>query len=222
MDWISILNQYSLRITGNEWDAYDLAQDASIKLIEALRANPERAVTKAFLYRMTRNVWIDVKRKQKMVTVPYDLSYEKGELDPLMSTRELLELVAERLPASMGVILLLMDIFDFTAKETAEIVQMKEPTVQVTLGRARLRLKKLAHTSFLEKTATQTKIESHSPTNFDALVDAFRRRDPVAIYRSYIGMANKGIHLSSLKRSGSKMFFTFSDPDGNLFGVISE
>jgi len=48
MDWKTIINQYSLRITGNEWDAYDLAQDASIKLIEALRANPERAVTKAF------------------------------------------------------------------------------------------------------------------------------------------------------------------------------
>ncbi|MBO9606651.1 MAG: RNA polymerase sigma factor [Paenibacillaceae bacterium] len=167
MDWKTIINQYSLRITGNEWDAYDLAQDASIKLIEALRANPERAVTKAFLYRMTRNIWIDAKRKQKMVTVPYDSSYEKGELDPLMSTRELLELVAERLPPSMGVILLLMDIFDFTAKETAGIVQMKEPTVQVTLGRARLRLKKLARTSFLEKTATQTKVVSDSLTNID-------------------------------------------------------
>lgn len=198
-----------------------MAQDASIKMIEALRVDPDRPITKAFLFRLTKNAWIDIKRKQRMVTVPYELNYEKAELDPLLSTRELLELVAEWLPPAMAVIVILMDIFDFTAKETAEIVQMKEPTVQVTLGRARLRLRKLARSSITEQSSAKTK-ENAGPVHFDDLVDAFRRRDPAAIYRSYIGLNRKGIHLSSLKKSGVKMFFTFMDPDGNMFGVVSE
>jgi RNA polymerase sigma-70 factor (ECF subfamily) len=41
-------------------------------------------------------------------------------------TRELLELLAERLPPRMAVILLLMDVFDFTAKETAEWIGSRE------------------------------------------------------------------------------------------------
>jgi hypothetical protein len=37
-----------------------------------------------------------------------------------------------------------MDVFDFTAKETAEFLSNAESAVQVAIGRARARLKKLA------------------------------------------------------------------------------
>ncbi|RKN70533.1 sigma factor [Paenibacillus ginsengarvi] len=63
MDWKLIIQQYSLRITGNEWDAYDLAQDASIKVIEAIRANPERTITKAFLFRLIKNCVTETHRR---------------------------------------------------------------------------------------------------------------------------------------------------------------
>jgi RNA polymerase sigma-70 factor (ECF subfamily) len=68
-----------------------------------------------------------------------------------MHACELLELLAERLPPRMVVIILLMDVFDFTAKETAELISSKETTVQVTLGRARTRLRRMANRFSVEE-----------------------------------------------------------------------
>jgi RNA polymerase sigma factor (sigma-70 family) len=221
MDWKPILYQYSMRITGNRWDAEDLTQDAWLKLVEAIRNNPERLITRAFLYRVAKNAWIDVQRKQKIRTVPFDRKYEEAAPDPLLSSRELLEQLAERLPPKMAVILLLMDVFDFTAKETAEFVHMKETTIQVTLGRARLRLKQLSQDPSSDKSPIVPSRDTTFPIDFDALVDAFRRRDPDAIYRAYIGLTNVEVHLTQLQTVGAVLHFTFRDPDGNLFRIVS-
>ncbi|NOU98081.1 sigma-70 family RNA polymerase sigma factor [Paenibacillus sp. LMG 31456] len=221
MDWKPILYQYSMRITGNRWDADDLTQDAWFKVVEAVRNNPERPITRAFLYRVARNAWIDVQRKQKIRTVPFDRSYEAAAPDPLLSSRELLEQLAERLSPKMAVILLLMDVFDFTAKETAEFVRMKEATVQVTLGRARLRLKQFSQDSSSDRPSIVPNEDRAFPIDFDGLVEAFRRRDPDAIYRAYIGLTKEEIHLTQLQTVGALLHFTFRDPDGNIFRVVS-
>lgn len=222
MDWKPILFQYSMRITGNRWDAEDLTQDAIVKLIEAVRRNPERPITRAFLYRIVKNTWIDGQRAQKIRTIPFDRNYEAAAPDPLLSSRELLEQLAERLSPKMAVIVLLMDVFDFTAKETAEFVKMKEATVQVSLGRARLKLKQLAQESFIGKSKKVTNSKKETGIDFDALVDAFQRRDPIAIYQAYIGLAHEGIYLTALKTLSGRLHFTFRDPDGNLFSVVSK
>ncbi|OPA73638.1 RNA polymerase subunit sigma-24 [Paenibacillus selenitireducens] len=210
-----------MRITGNRWDAEDLSQDAMIKLIEAVQRNPERPITKAFLYRIAKNAWIDCKRTQKIRTVPLDLSYEKAELDPLLSSRELLEQVGERLSPKMAVIILLMDVFDFTARETAEYVGMREASVQVTLGRARLKLKQMAQESFEGNARKSPKARKETIVDMDALVDAFHRCDPKAIYRAYLGLTEESIYLTEIKTLNARLHFTFKDPDGNYFSVVS-
>lgn len=117
----------------------------------------------------------------------------------------------------MAVILLLMDIFDFKAKETAVFVEMNEATVHVTLGRARRRLKELA-----QKSSEQTQAHSVNPLHFDALVDAFHRRNPFDIYRAYLGLNKGGTQLTHLLTSRGQLHFTFRDPDGNLFHVVAK
>ncbi|WEK54448.1 MAG: RNA polymerase sigma factor [Candidatus Cohnella colombiensis] len=219
MDWKPILHQYSMHLTRNHWDAEDLTQDAWLKLNEAIRNSPERSITKAFLYRIVKNSWIDLQRKARMTTVPYAQSHEASSLDPLLSSRELLEQLAERLPPKMAVILLLMDVFDFTAKETAGFIGMKEAAAQVYIGRARRKLRELAQNPVLEKTLPN---RSGQPVNFDALVDAFQRRDPDQIYKAYIGLNREGIRLTKLQASGSSLHFTFRDFDGNLFHIVSK
>ncbi|MGF7034653.1 RNA polymerase sigma-70 factor (ECF subfamily) [Paenibacillus mucilaginosus] len=219
-EWTPILLPYCLRITGSRWDAEDLAQDTAMKLMEAVRRQPQRPVTKAFVFRIAKNAWIDEQRKRKIQGIPWEETKEEAAADPSLTTRELLEQLAERLPPRLGVILLLMDVFDFTAKETAGYLQMKEAAVQVSLGRARVRLRQLAQEPSPLSRAAGRKTEA--PADLDALADAFRRRDPQAILRAYIGLSREGIRLTRLQVQGDRLQFTFRDPDGHWFQVISK
>jgi RNA polymerase sigma-70 factor (ECF subfamily) len=219
--WKSILYKYGLRLTGNRWDAEDVLQEAMIKLVEAVRKFPNRPVSNAFLFRVAKNTWIDFQRKQKLRTEPFPIGYETSEPDSLFSTRELLELLVERLSPQMAVIVLLMDVFDFTAKETSEYVQLKEAAVHVTLGRARLKLRESAKDPLSAYRSKSSKHDEIYPIDFDSLVSAFQMRDPEAIYNSYVGLARRGVRLAALKRHGSQLYFTFRDPDGNLFSMSS-
>jgi RNA polymerase sigma factor (sigma-70 family) len=224
MDWKPILFQFSLRITGHRWDAEDLAQDAYLKLMSAIRKDPLRPISRAYLYRIVLNTWKDRLKKRQTQTVSIHKAKESAYSDSHMHARELLELLAERLPPRMVVIILLMDVFDFTAKETAELISSKEATVQVTLGRARTRLRQMANRFSLEE-QLEHKMEVKAKQewlDFEALVEAFRRRDPKAISQAYFGLVHSGIRLTRLHMGqGQRLAFTFSDPDGNLFTVSS-
>lgn len=209
MDWISKLFQYSNQIAGNSWDAEDLAQDAYLKVMAANRRDPVRTLTNAYLYRVTLNTWKDKKKKRRVDTIPLDLVMDPPIQHSSFSTRELLELLADLLPPRMVVILLLMDVFDFTAKETAEMIASKEATVQVTLGRARKRLQQLGTKS------------GEEALDFEALVEAFRSCNPNAIYKAYLGLSHDGIQISQIRSANGRLYITFCDPEGNLFTVFS-
>ncbi|MFB9273765.1 RNA polymerase sigma factor [Cohnella cellulosilytica] len=219
MDWKPILSRYSLRIAGNPQDAEDLAQDAWLKLSAALGRQPDRPITKAFLYRIVTNAWIDGRRKRAVRAVSWKPGDDAGSSDPSLSTRELLEALAERLPPRMAVILLLMDIFDFTAKETAALIGMREGAVQVALGRARRRLRSLAADSAPAKPVPGSPL---GPVRFDALVEAFRERDPGRMIRAYLGLSRDGIRLSGLRQVDGRLHFTFQDSDGNRFQIVQK
>jgi hypothetical protein len=93
------------------------------------------------------------------------------------------------------VIFLLMDVFDFTARETDQFLTSAESAVQVAIGRARARLKKLSYVITNNQPASLNqaiwKITDHDGRlDFDALVDAFRKRDPQALCRSYLGLVH--------------------------------
>lgn len=221
MDWISKLNQYSKRIAGNRWDAEDLAQDAYLKVLAAVHKDPSKPITKAYLYRVVLNTWIDKQKKHRLDLIPIDSVTLPPSHDSSFLTRELLELLANRLQPRMVVILLLMDVFDFTAKETAKLISAKEATVQVTLGRARKRLKDVAMQPLVDQASfvMEKKASRKETLDFEALVEAFRVRNANAIYNAYVGLSREGIHIRRLRTMDDRLFITFCDPYGNLFTV---
>jgi RNA polymerase sigma factor (sigma-70 family) len=213
--------RYCLKITTNKWEAEDLTQDVLFKVHKAMGVNPDREISNAYLYRIALNTWKDKQKKHNLQVVPLDESHlNHSKTDMQLFTRELLETLAHRLSPRALIILLLMDVFDFTAKETAELISSTEGTVQVTLGRARIRLKKLAQGA--DSNNLESKQLDHiAQLDFNSLVEAFRVRDPKAICRSYIGLVRQHITISRLRIINGNLTFYFEDPDGNRFMVTA-
>jgi len=217
------MQQYCLHVTGERWEAEDLLQETMIKVMRAVEAKPDRPITNAYLYRIASNAWKDRLKKEKAVksVAEEELRDMPGE-DGGLSTRELLETLADRLSPRAVVILLLMDVLDFTARETADFLSMSEGTVQVSLGRARTRLKKLhqlQQAGIEAKPDTGAQAGAADGLDLDALVDAFRRRDPKAICASYLQMTKLRIRISSLRRVRGSLAFYMEDPDGNVWMI---
>lgn len=217
------MQQYCLHVTGERWEAEDLLQETMIKVMRAVEAKPDRPITNAYLYRIASNAWKDRLKKEKAVksVTEEELRDMPGE-DGGLSTRELLETLADRLSPRAVVILLLMDVLDFTARETADFLSMSEGTVQVSLCRARTRLKKLhqlQQAGIEAKPDTGAQAGAADGLDLDALVDAFRRRDPKAICASYLQMTKLRIRISSLRRVRGSLAFYMEDPDGNVWMI---
>ncbi|MGG4340288.1 RNA polymerase sigma factor [Paenibacillus lautus] len=219
------LHRYCLHVTRDPWEAEDLLQETMIKVMRTIETEPERALSNAYLYRIASNAWKDrVKRDKSNLNVSEDVLQDKPGEDGGLSTRELLETLADRLSSRAMVILLLMDVFDFTARETADFLSMSEGTVQVSLGRARTRLKKLhqlQHAGIEPKPQERTREGTAAGLDMDALVDAFRRRDPKAICASYLQLTKLRFRISELRRVRGILAFYMEDPDGNVW-LITE
>jgi RNA polymerase sigma factor (sigma-70 family) len=215
---------YCLKVTPTKWEADDLSQDVLLKVIKALETDPLRALSNAYLYRIVLTTWTDkYKKEHRQLQYIQTLEVEAAQ-DERLSTRELLEVLASRLTPRTLVILILMDVFDFTAKETAEFLFSAEGAVQVAIGRARARLKKLSAVADHQPASlivVKQKSDQSGLLDFDALVDAFRRRDPKALCRSYLGLVQQGVSIPQVKALDGKYYFHFRDPDGNLFRVTS-
>lgn len=224
MDWKTTIHHYSMRIAGNRWDAEDLAQDTILKVMKALQSDPARPITKAYLYRIALNTWRDKQKRPRLQAAPFDHTWETAVPDNSLMTRELLELLVDRLPPRMAVVLLLMDVFDLTARETADLIASKEAAVHVTLGRARTRLRQLADQFSFDEALPRKVNKNAAPgrLDFEALVEAFRQHNPRAICEAYLGLADEGITLTQLQSADGRLHFTFRDLDGNLFSLVSQ
>jgi RNA polymerase sigma factor (sigma-70 family) len=213
--------KYSLRISGNAWDADDLAQDVMLKLMIAYQKDPNRSLTNAFLYRIAMNTWKD--KLKKKANHPIDFTDSLNISHDEHSTRELLEVIALILPARSVIILLLMDIFDFTAKETARLLDATEGAIQAAISRIRGKLKQWSTVSS-EGSLPPFKEDAgvHRFVELDTLVDAFKQRDMQAICDTYFGLARQGTVIRCMELKGELLYFTISDPDGNRYRISSK
>lgn len=215
--------RYSRHIAGGRGEVDDLAQDALLKVWRALEREPDRELTNAYLYEIVLNAWKDKLRKEKALPRPTEWTDDWATDDMGLSTRELLEVLAHRLSPRAMAILLLMDVFDFTAKETAAFLSSTEGAVQVALGRARNRLKSLARSQEdVRPPAKHGRVElAEERMPLDALVDAFRRRDVKALCRSFVGVADSGLEIRHIRFQEGRFYFYLRDPDGHQFMVTS-
>lgn len=177
----SSLWSYCLMMTGSPWDADDLVQETLTKTYLLLDQQGPMSLPKAYLYKMASNAWVDWRRKQKFTPENYkDVdeieetpAYDQADLE------EAIEFLLEHLTFKQCVIFLLMEAFQYTATEVAEMIGSTKGAVKAALHRARGRVESMAKgdTSVSDKRSAK-KVDY---TVAKAFVEAFYKYDPQAI-----------------------------------------
>lgn len=148
----------TLRMSGNEDDACDLAQEAFLRAWRSLPAFQFESAFSTWLFRLTHNVCIDFLRaRQRRPTVSLTMADDDGEeavqLDLpdaapnpeqallLAEDRELVRRALDALPAETREILTLRAIHDLSYQQIAQTMHLQEGTVKSRLSRARAQLR---------------------------------------------------------------------------------
>jgi RNA polymerase sigma factor (sigma-70 family) len=217
------LLRYCRSLCGNSWDTEDIVQDTFIKVMNRFKDQPEQVINKTYLFRTAKNIWIDICRgKQRHAQVPFEENHQEATSydHPHYTTQELLEALFDRLLPKPFVILLLCDVFGFTAKETANHIGATEGSVQVALSRSRKRLHQLASRGDAVSPVVGIRSNSIESSHLlDAVIDAFRRHNPHQIYKAYSRLFVSGARINAIKAVAGRLYFTFQDPDGNVLMV---
>ena len=149
----------ALRITGNEDDAADMAQEAFLRAWRSLKAFQFESSFSTWLFRLTHNVCIDhLRAKQRKpsvsLTMQDDESLESVQLDLpdpgpdpeqallLSEDRSLLVQALMELPTDHREILTMRAINDMSYQQIAQVLHLQEGTVKSRLSRARAQLRK--------------------------------------------------------------------------------
>lgn len=174
--------RYCLRLTGSAWDAEDLVQETMLKAFSRLASFGQSLNPKGYLFRTATNTWIDGMRKKKILNEDLETAQHipaKETTTARAETRAAMEFLVNHLPPRQRVILLLIDIFDFTAAETAAMTQSTEGAVKAALFRAREALRKLNENQ-PSKISVQSGLTPSHPV-FEKYLEAFNNRDPEAL-----------------------------------------
>jgi RNA polymerase sigma-70 factor (ECF subfamily) len=153
-----------------------------------------------------------------------------------MLIRETFEQLANLLNVRQMVLILMIDIFQFTASETAQLLHSTLGAVKEGLKRARHRLQALAAQSIEVnedekqilkrkrqlKTRNQVQAQSLSKEMFEQFLAGFRAGDPAAICHTYLLLVENGIYVEKVSPSGSHIYFIFRDPNGHLISFFQE
>ncbi|KAA6450924.1 RNA polymerase sigma factor [Bacillus swezeyi] len=166
------LMKYCLRITGDKWDAEDLAQDTILKLMEINRTDASHAYQKT----VAKHKWIDQLRKRKRECFLAADNPAGGQTENMKAADEfehLLKKLSNILTPKQLTIFLLKDVFSFQLHEIAETLDKPESSVKSLLFRSRQRLKGLSP-DVLRRDAAEGDHEEHSRL----LVQAIRFHNP--------------------------------------------
>lgn len=148
----------TLRMTGNEEDAFDLSQEAFLKAWKGLETFHFESAFSTWLYRLTSNACLDFLRAQKRRrTVSLTAEDDDGEevqieiTDPAPNPeqaalaaedRRMLASALDALDDEAREIITLRVIDDLSYDRIAEVLGIREGTVKSRLSRAREKLRK--------------------------------------------------------------------------------
>ncbi|MGI6358752.1 MAG: sigma-70 family RNA polymerase sigma factor [Bacillota bacterium] len=152
----------ALRLTGEQQDAYDLAQEVFLKVYRYLAQFRSQSTFSTWLYRIVTNSFYDEMRKKKrrptvVVSLDETIETSDGEItrelpssdsgpEELSLQHELQQLVQQALrslPEDYRVVLVLRDLESHSYDEIAQILDLNLGTVKSRISRARLALRKL-------------------------------------------------------------------------------
>jgi RNA polymerase sigma factor (sigma-70 family) len=174
--------RYCLKLTGSPWDAEDLVQETILKAFGFVPFYYQEVIPRAYLFRMATNTWIDQCRKSGFrldsIDDKLEMIADEDVADP-MELRSSIEHLIRILPPRQRVVLLLRDVFEFTAREVAEMISVTEGAVKAILHRARTTLR---HRSNEDMNPPQVAAPNQlHQAMVDAYIDAFIKRDADAI-----------------------------------------
>ncbi|WP_240647568.1 sigma-70 family RNA polymerase sigma factor [Paenibacillus nanensis] len=223
------LRLYCRALASSEWDAEDLMQETLLKAYRSLEQAPERQVSKSYLRLIAKNVWIDQYRKRKAAgdSVTFDEALHLAEASPVseLTVRESLEQLAGRLNPRQMVLILLVDVFRFSAAETGELLHMTVGAVKEGLKRARRRLRTMMNDTNdwrtdRAKPSTGPSDGMLTKESFEQFLSAFREGDAEGICTAYLALASRGMQVESVSVQSGRYSFTFRDPNGHLIEIF--
>jgi RNA polymerase sigma factor (sigma-70 family) len=194
----SALEWYCRSIAGSSWEADDLVQDTWLKAFAMFKREPYRDdMSKAYLFRIASNTWIDRGRKSRFPIDSYDSKEEfiaPQNTDPA-EIKDAIETLVAYLPERQRAIVLLVDVFQFTASEVSQMIGMTEGAVKAGLHRARSKLKSLINKAIdggtgeagTSATAERRKVDEKLVY---AYLEAFEQQNPAAIAMLHNEAAN--------------------------------
>lgn len=137
------LKRFCRKLAGSTWDADDLAQTTWMKVWR--QGAGSRSVSSSYLYRVAANAWIDICRKRRLACeeLTEQLAERITSDDQVGASQELTEAmsaIVALLPPRQRMVLLFIEGLQFTAAETAALLEMSEGAVKAALHRARTKL----------------------------------------------------------------------------------
>ncbi|MFT4413811.1 sigma-70 family RNA polymerase sigma factor [Fredinandcohnia humi] len=169
---------YCLKLTGTPWDAEDLLQDTLLKSFASLSALSHREQplrTKSFLFRVATNHWLDQCRRNKRYSrIEIDETHQYVVFQDTIEVNDAIFTLLHHLTPKQVVVFILVESFQFTAKEVAELLSTTEGSVNGLLNRARKKLKELKNKKGLENGGKPLLIQTNVVENF---LQAYNRKD---------------------------------------------
>ncbi|KIL38146.1 hypothetical protein SD70_28335 [Gordoniibacillus kamchatkensis] len=219
----SDLRSYCRMLTGTPWDADDLYQDTLLKAFKAKEKLFRHPSPRALFFRIASNAWIDECRRRKAdVGLPDGYEALSAEFDEYsLDIKDSLELLVSAVPPFQAAVVLLADVFDYSSREIADILETTVGAVKAALHRARKRLTSLAQDLALKDTHSISKNTERQALLIQRFLAAFRLQEPMAIAEAYHHLTQVGIRAERHLLQG-KLHFTFRDPEGNAFTIIAE
>lgn len=141
--YLKDLVNYCQSLMKSTWDGEDLVQETLTKAYKSWIGTP-KSVSKAYLFRIAYNTWIDEYRKRKL-----DVDFNQ-DMSELMAKKEMnsdvmfsaMEMLLRELTPKQRVAMLLSGM-DYTAQEIADMTGTSEGAVKAALHRARKRLNRV-------------------------------------------------------------------------------
>lgn len=187
--------RYCLHLTTNVWDAEDLMQEALMKAFASLGQIRHPFMPKSYLFRIASNTWIDQCRKIQPVEtnlLPESKETKDPQHDYSLHVLEGIEILISSLTPRHVVVVLLMEVFDFSAREVADMLQTTEGAVHAILSRARAKLKSIHRDGKTEKRRNSA-VTDDSLSLISRYVEAFHLKDTAMLMDLYAEHAE--IHL---------------------------
>jgi RNA polymerase sigma-70 factor (ECF subfamily) len=158
------LYRAALRMTGNPADAEDLVQDTYLKATRSVDSYHEGAGTRAWLFRILTNAYIDRYRRRLRTPETVELAEERGLYDLFLESRDEpgqplsasgrwsdeeldaflgkfvgdeVKAALESIPPAFRVVVILRDVEGFSYREIADMLGVPVGTVMSRLFRGR-------------------------------------------------------------------------------------